>query len=458
MHGHLARRACACLFGSFLLGVTAAHAQAFPFPYQAVTYSPTLDNPFGGEATGFGSSVGVDGLTVLAGIPYYGPTDSYGFPTGQGRVAVFTADAATGEVWTRTGSIENPNPVLNGQFGQALAMQHDRAIVEAPYDLYVFDKHGTGAAQTWDLRATIALPAPVINSPPPVDATEFTYGAMAYDNGVVAAEVTEGLNVNGAWQYTSFVYLYEVGWDGHTRLLEKLPAPQGPAGTAPIPGGSVGCGFGASVALEDGTLVVGCPSGSGAGPEPYPPGVAYVFARRGDHWELQQTLAGSSTNGDDFGEGVAIHRNIILVGASQEIYNDQSQGSGVGYVFLRKHDRDRNCDAWALSQRFSPANLTFGGFGDTVAFNDQYAAFGAPETTGTEGENPGSTFIYKWQGDQLVYDALAPYGTYGTSLAMSRKRLVIGSEAYYVHFGMTENAVIVDFDPPVAAMGTSTSP
>ena len=97
MNGHLARRACACLFGSLLLGVTAAHAQEFPFPYQAVTYSLTLDNPYGGEATGFGSSVGVDGLTVLVGIPYYGPTDSYGFPTAQGRVAVFTADAATGE-------------------------------------------------------------------------------------------------------------------------------------------------------------------------------------------------------------------------------------------------------------------------------------------------------------------------------------------------------------------------
>ena len=98
MHVHLTRRAFACLFGSLLLGVTAAYAQQFPFPYQSVTYSVTLDNPFGGDATGFGTSVGVDGLTVLVGIPYYGPTDSYGFPTGQGRVAVFTADAATGEV------------------------------------------------------------------------------------------------------------------------------------------------------------------------------------------------------------------------------------------------------------------------------------------------------------------------------------------------------------------------
>jgi hypothetical protein len=455
MHGHLARRAFACLFGSLLLGVIAAHAQQLPFPYQLVSYSATLDNPEAGSATGFGDSVGIEGLTMLAGIPYYGPNDVYGFPTGQGRVAVFTADAATGEVWTRTGSIENPNPVLNVQFGLALAIQHDRAVVEAPYDLYVFDKHGAGAAQTWDLRATIALPAPVINTPPPVEATEFNYGPMAYDDGVVAAAVTESLDVNGGWQTTPFVYLYEVGWDGHTRLLEKLPAPQGPAGTEPTPGGGVGCAFGASVALEAGTLVVGCPSGAGAGPEPYPPGVTYVFSRRGDHWELQQTLAGSSTNGDDFGQGVAIHRNIILVGASQELYNSEATGSGVVYVYLRKrdHDRDRDCDTWTLSQRVSPQNLIFGGLGTTVAFNDQYAAFGAPEVTGTEGENPGSAFIYKWQGDQLVYDTLAPYGSFGTSLAMSRKRLVIGSEAYYSPFVMVEGAAIIDFDPQ-----TSTNP
>ena len=78
MHGHLARRAFACLLGSLLLGVTAAHAQQFTFPSQGVSYSDTLDNPEAGSPTGFGDSVGIEGLTMLAGIPFYGPNNQYG--------------------------------------------------------------------------------------------------------------------------------------------------------------------------------------------------------------------------------------------------------------------------------------------------------------------------------------------------------------------------------------------
>jgi len=458
MNGHLARRAFVCLFGSLLLGVTAAQAQQFPFPSQEVSFSPTLDNPEAGSPTGFGSAVGIEGLTMLAGIPFYGPNNQYGFPTGQGRVAVFTADAATGEVWSRTGSIENPNPVQGDYFGQALAMQHNRVIVEALSTLYAFDLHGTGAAQTWDLRATIHLPAPVTDSPPPVTDTEFDFGALAYDDGVVAAEVTEMQDVNGGWQYTPFVYLYEVGHDGRTRLLDKLAAPQDAAGTVVLPNGSVGCAFGASLALAAGTLVVGCPAGTGPVTQAYPPGVAYVYLRRGNHWDLQQTLAGTTAIGAEFGASVAIHKDVILVGAPQEDVDVDSNynllGGGAGYVYLRKSGRDSN--TWTLSQRIRPTpslDRAYGSLGATVAFNDQYAAFAAPSSTEQIGAGLGKTLLYKWQGDQLVYDVDAPYGTNGTSMAMSRKRLVIGTEADYLPFLFAEDALIIDLDPQ-----TTTSP
>jgi hypothetical protein len=465
MKGHLARRALACVFGGLLLGYSGvyAQAQAFPFPNQGVSFSATLDNPEAGSPTGFGDSVAVEGLTVLAGIPFYGPNNQYGFPTGQGRVAVFTADAATGEVWTRTGSIENPDPLEDARFGQALALQHDRAIVEALNHLYVFDKRGTGAAETWNLRATIALPAPVINSPPPVIATEFDYGPLAYDDGIVAATVTENQDVNGAWQSTVFVYLYEVGRDGHTRLLDKLVAPDGAAGTAVLPNGQVGCGFGGSLALNAGTLVVGCPAGTGPSTQPYPPGVAYVYSRRGEHWKLQQTLAGTTAIGAEFGAAVAIHRDVILVGAPQEDVvvdsNYNFLGSGAGYVYLRKGDKDH--DAWTLSQRIRPTpslDMPYGELGATVAFNDQYAAFAAPGSTQQVEPGLGMTLLYKWQGDQLVYDVEAPYGTNGTSMAMTRKRLVIGTDADYLPFAFEEAALIIDLDPKSTTSSSGTSP
>ena len=462
MNGRLARWALAYLSGSLLLGAH-AQAQTFPFPNQGVSFSVTRDNPEAGSPTGFGDAVGVEDLTVLAGIPFYGPNNVYGFPTGQGRVAVFTADAATGEVWTRTGSIENPNPLEDDHFGQALAIQHDRAIVEALDHLYVFDKHGTGVAETWNLRATIALPAPVTNSPPPVTATEFDYGPLAYDDGIVATTVSKNLDVNGGWQTTVFVYLYEVGWDGHTRLLDKLVAPNGAAGTTVLPNGQVGCVFGASLALDAGTLVVGCPAGTGPVTQPYPPGVAYVYSRRGDHWELQQTLAGTTAAGAEFGAAVAIHRDVILVGAPQEDVDVDSNynllGAGAGYVYLRKSGRDR--DTWTLSQRIRPTpslEMPYGSLGATVAFNDQYAAFAAPGSTQQVEPGLGMTLIYKWQDDQLVYDVEAPYGTNGTSMAMTRKRLVIGTDADYLPFAFEEAALIIDLDPKTTTSSSSTSP
>ena len=464
MNGHLAGRAIACLFGSLLLGATAAHAQQFPFPSQGVSFSATLDNPEAGSPTGFGDSVGIEGLTMLAGIPFYGPNNQYGFPTGQGRVAVFTADAATGEVWTRTGSIENPNPTADARFGQALALQHDRVIVEAISSLYAFDKHGTGAAETWDLRATINLPAPVTDSPPPVTATEYEFGALAYDDGLVATEVTEMKDINGGWQYSAFVYLYEVGPDGHTRLLDKLTRPPGSASTtAPILGVGGGCEFGASLALDTDTLVVGCPAGTGPVTQAYPPGAVYVYSRRGDHWELQQTLAGTTAVGAEFGAAVAIHKDVILVGAPDEDVDVDSNynllGAGAGYVYLRKRDRD--CDTWVLSQRIRPTpslEMPYGGLGSTVAFNDQYADFAAPGSTQQGEPGLGMTLLYKWQGDQLVYDIETPYGTNGTSMVMDKKRLVIGTDADYLPFAFEEAALIIDLDPKTTTSSSSTSP
>ena len=97
----------------------------------------------GGDDPRFGQAVGVEGLTTVVGVPLYGPSSPDGIPNGQGQVAVFTADAATGEVWTRTGTIANPNPQVSNFFGQMLALKQDRLVVGTTYQLYVFDKHGS---------------------------------------------------------------------------------------------------------------------------------------------------------------------------------------------------------------------------------------------------------------------------------------------------------------------------
>lgn len=50
----------------------------------------------------------------------------------------------------------------------------------------------------------------MFNTPPPVEGTEYDYGALAYDDGIVATTVTRSLDVSGALQSSVSVYLYEV--------------------------------------------------------------------------------------------------------------------------------------------------------------------------------------------------------------------------------------------------------
>jgi len=433
MSSHLARRAFVCLFGSLLLSATASYAQSSPFVYQSIGPSQA-DDPIGGFQTGFGQAVGVEGLTTVVGVPLYGPASADGIPNGQGQVAVFTADTATGEVWTRTGTIANPNPQVSNFFGQALALSHDRLVVEATGQLYVFDKHGSGANETWRLVGSAQLPTQTTT-------TSYRFNpVLAFDGATVAVVVSQDNYINGVNNFLSFIYLYEVGREGHISLRDKLGSPNS------------NCDYGSGVGVENDTLVVGCPAGTG--PTPYPPGEAYVYARRGDHWELRQTLAGTTAPGAGFGTGVAIHKNVILIGAAYE--NDDA---GVGYLYQRKRDKD--CDTWTLSQSVQPnpaLGLVYGGLGTTIALNDQYAAFGAPLITLQPQPVPGVTFIFKWQGDQLVYDDEMPPGADGTSLAMSRTRLVIGANKFFSPYIIFEGATIIDFDPKTTTSSGSTSP
>lgn len=443
MSGYFVRRAFVCLLGFLLFCATAANAQSPSWVYQSVGISIT-DNPDPGELTGFGSAVAIEGRTALVGIPFYSPDTFPGSgPGGQGRVAVFTADAATGTVWTRTGSIENPDSTTTRSFGQTLAIKQGRLIVGSSSAIFAFEKHGAGANEEWKLLATLTPPASTASG------RSFGFGsAFAYDDGVLAVVVFESVTVNGVSEGTTSVYFYQVDRDGKARVLDKVASP------------GAGCGFGTSLALDADTLVVGCPGG----PTPTASGLAYVYTHRGDRWKLTDTLAGSTAPAADFGSAVAIRKDVIVVGAPAEDMEEDSNfnflAQGAGYVYLRK-GKDCGDGTWTLSQRIRPdpnVSGTYGELGFTVAVDGEHAAFGAPLSTQTLEPAPGVTLIYQKQGSQFVFEGKAPGISDGTSMAMSEKRLIVGTDEDFEPFGLFEQATIVDFDPPVATTGSSTSP
>jgi choice-of-anchor B domain-containing protein len=84
-------------------------------------------------------------------------------------------------------------------------------------------------------------------------------------------------------------------------------------------------GFARAVSVADGSVFIGEPSND------HQPGVVYIFEKSGDNWTQQhQLMATNGTIGDGFGSSVAANGNWLLVGAPE--VND---GSGAAYLFQK---------------------------------------------------------------------------------------------------------------------------
>lgn len=126
--------------------------------------------------------------------------------------------------------------------------------------------------------------------------------------------------------------------------------------TVPI---SEGAGaFGSSVALDDGTLVVGAPSFSGS---------VHTFARNGISWIPAPGFPVYGAPGDNLGTSVAVREDRIAVGAP-------FLGGLGGRVDLF----ERAGAVWSRADRLGAPEGTIGNFGASVALGEDTLAVGAP--------------------------------------------------------------------------------
>ena len=100
--------------------------------------------------------------------------------------------------------------------------------------------------------------------------------------------------------------------------------------------------FGQSLALVDGTLIVGAQSNVN---DVYRVGSARVYERAGNskNWKLQQMLSASDASRQDcFGAALALTGETLVVGA---LRSQEGDGSGSAYVFIRESG------TWKLQQK-----------------------------------------------------------------------------------------------------------
>jgi len=185
--------------------------------------------------------------------------------------------------------------------------------------------------------------------------------------------------------------------------------------------------FGASVAIDVDTAIMGAPGDDHAGDAS---GSAYVFIRSGAVWTQQAKLIALDADvGDRFGFDVANSGNIAFVGAPGDDFPIDVFDAGSVYVF------NRAGTVWTQGQKLAKATPgLYEEFGRSVAMDTTTAFIGAPFNTLFR-EESGSVFVYIRSG--LTWSLLDNFGAsdnfiddgFGHSVALSGSTAVVGNES-----------------------------
>jgi hypothetical protein len=148
--------------------------------------------------------------------------------------------------------------------------------------------------------------------------------------------------------------------------------------------------FGNSIGIDGDTAVIGA---SGKDDIGYDSGAAYVFVRdQSGAWIEQAKLIGSDTlSGDGFGRAVAIDGDTIVVGA---LFKRTARGrSGLAYVFTRGEH-----GAWSESAQLLASDAGTGDqFGSGLAIDEDTVIVGSRYDTEIPGRYPpgsGSAYVF----------------------------------------------------------------
>ena len=333
------------LAGSIIYGDTLYITSGHGYPFwiytrlgsdwvSQATISPTnQDGSSDFDAGGFGSSISAYNNTLLVGAP---KTKCGNGSAGCGAVYIYTRSGTTWSIQQKitaqtTGGADDSQP--GAEFGTSVSVDGNTLIVGASLKscaagadcgaAYVYTRTGT----TWNIQQK--LTAQMLPGVDDLQADAWFGEAVAISGNTALVGASHydcvGLNDCGA------AYMYVRSGSLWT-LQQKLIA-RDTFGTSDEGDWAI---FGRSVALQGDTALVGSPYAFGCLPG-VRCGAAYLYARSGNTWAIQQKVTAQKTDGtsdqhayDYFGAALAIYGDTFLVGAP---YVDNSAGAAYAYVF-----------------------------------------------------------------------------------------------------------------------------
>ena len=419
---------------------------------------------------GFGNSVAVDGNTAVVGA-YLDDRDNAARDTGS--TYVFARKLG---VWSQTLNLAGPGPDQNDRLGYSVAVDDGTLLAGAPQDdndpgfAYAMD---ISDAEWTDFVSTELTDNGedyfyrVLNL---TNDQEYAFRVRSVNaaanrpsNETVAATPksakpgrTEGLSAKAGNRRVTLSW--DDPRDSSLTGYQVLRPPEQIKLTAGSDG-ETGGEFGESVAVDDGTAVVGAPEHDGTdsgGNAITGAGAAYVFTRNPNSgaWSdpIELTAGSDGAENDWFGYSVAVDGNTIVVGAYKKDGTDSGGNaitdSGAAYVFTK----DPLTGEWSAPIKLIASDgAADDWFGHSVAVDGDTIVVGAYKDD-DNGDQSGSAYIFtKPSGGWKNWGSLED-----SAKAELTAKLTASGGATFDYFG---HSVAVDRDTiAVGARGSTTRP
>ena len=294
----------------------------------------------------FGSSVSIDGDTLVVGAP--GNEDEE--DVDPGAAYVFTRHMG---MWSPVAKLTASDGVGDDWFGFSVGVDGDTVVVGARWDdangsdagsAYVFTKPADGwvtARETAKLTASDGAIDDELGISVGVDGDTVVVGAYR--------DADNGLSSGSAYVFTK----PGTGWATTNNPTAKLTASDGAEGDR----------FGWSVGMDGDTVVVGAYRDADNGLNS---GSAYVFTKPADGWvtanQTAKLTASDGAEGDRFGRSVGVDGDTVVVGARWNDANGSRSGSG--YVFTKP------ADGWVTANQTAKLTASDGAEGDQLGYSE----------------------------------------------------------------------------------------